>query len=302
MDNRECGHIDLGFGIVMYAVNRGLHYVPEHIKMYLNNPDNKYYRTDRNGDGVGERKESYLVYVPVGLYSDQLIMLSSAHLESVTGDLYIVVGSGASVSFMYDQSCSAVIIIHLEPYAKLSWSHSNEHLSDNGSAHITCYQQHDSQLMFNGRYTRTTDSTMFFVLCEPKAHAQVTLSLHLQEAHQASFNTTQLHRAPQTVSNLVLKGLLASVSRSIHKGMIRIEADAQQSDAQLMSRYLLLHHKAEAYVVPSLEVLTNDVRCAHGSSIGPCNDAHLFYLMSRGIPLHRCYQLLSDAFLDSSWR
>lgn len=302
LDNRECGHIDLGFGVVMYSVNRGSHCLPEHIKNYLNNIDYQHYTIDRYVGSVRDRKESYLVDVPAGMQSDKMIVLSSVHLKFVTGNLYIIVGSGASVSFVYDQFLSIAIVMHLEPYAKLCWNHSNEHHSDNGSTHITCYQQHDSQLMFNGRYTRTIDSTMFFVLREPKAHAQVALSLHLQEAHQASFNTTQIHQASQTVSDLVLKGLLASASRSVHRGMIHIEKNAQQSDAQLMSRYLLLHHEAEAYAVPSLEVLTNDVICAHGSSVGSCDDAHLFYLMSRGIALHICYQLLSDAFLDSTWR
>jgi Fe-S cluster assembly scaffold protein SufB len=295
-ENRELDYIDLGSGIAMYAVNNGLQHLPEHLKNYLNDTDYHHWKTDRYAGSIRANGKSYLVYVPAHVHCNEPILLSASLLGCAAVNLYVVVGSSATISFTYDQYLCTAITMHLEPYAQVHWKHCNEHLSDDGYTFVACYQQQESRLIFNGWYTRTTYNNMFFILREPKAHVEVTLGLHAQDAHHAWFNTTQIHQAAQTMSNVILKGLLAASSRSVHRGMIHIQKHAQQSDARLTSRYLLLHNDAQAYAVPSLEVLTNDVTCAHGSSIGSCDDAHLFYLMSRGIALDHCYQLLTDAF------
>lgn len=295
-DDRQFQSIDLGSGVMLYAIDNDQHHLPEHIKKYLNDTDYHHWQNDYYAATIKKSGRSYLLYVPDGLQCKETIVLSSARVGCAPVNLYVVIGSGATASLHYDQSSYVAITVHLESYAQLYWNHRNEHLSDDGYTFIACYQQRESRLLFNGWYTRTTYNNMFFILCEPKAQMEATLGVQVKEIHHAWFKTTQIHEAPETKSNLLLKGLLATESRSVHQGMIHIDKHAQRSDAQLTSRYLLLHHNAQAYAVPSLEVLTNDVICAHGSSIGSCDDAHLFYLMSRGIELKECYQLLTDAF------
>lgn len=295
-DDRPFQSIDLGSGIIMYAVDNKQHTFPDHIQKYVNDIDYHHWQTDHYAESIKKSGKTCIVHVPANLQCNGTIMLLSDQIGCQAVNLYVIVQSGATVSFIYDQLSYAAITLHLEPYAQLYWKHQNKHLFDDGYTYIASYQQRQSRLTFNGWYSHTTYNNMFFILREPKAHAQVTLGLYAQEVHHAWFNTTQIHEAPETKSNLLLKGLLSTESRSVHRAMIHIAEKAQQSDARLTSRYLLLHDNAQAYAVPSLEVLANDVTCAHGSSIGSCDDAHLFYLMSRGVPLPDCYQLLTDAF------
>ena len=81
------------------------------------------------------------------------------------------------------------------------------------------------------------------------------------------------------------------------KGMIRIEKDAQGSCASQENKNILLSNGAHAVSVPSLEVLTHDVQCSHGSAVGRFDDEQLFYAASRGIDEKRTQHLLSNAFL-----
>lgn len=296
VDDQPFEDVDLGSGIIMYALNNGTHHLPEQIKKYLNNGDDCYLQNDHHAESIRKNGRAYILYVPPHLHYNEKILLSASVMGHAAINLYVVVGAGSTVALIYDQSSYAAITLHLEPYAQVHWSHQNEHIVDDGYTFIISYQQQESRLIFNGWYTRTTYTNMFFILREPKAHTEITLGLHAKKDQHAWFKTTQIHEAPETKSVLVLKGLLATESRSVHLGMIRIEKDARHSDAQLTSRYMLLHNNAQAYAVPSLEVLTNEVTCSHGSSIGTFDDEQLFYLMSRAIGIEECYKLLTDGF------
>ncbi|MBU1227070.1 MAG: Fe-S cluster assembly protein SufD [Actinobacteria bacterium] len=91
------------------------------------------------------------------------------------------------------------------------------------------------------------------------------------------------HRAPNTTSDMFLKGAVGDRSRSVFTGLIRIERDAQKTLAHQTNRNLVLSEGAEAHSVPNLEILANDVRCGHGSAVGPLDAEQRYYLMSRGL-------------------
>ena len=65
--------------------------------------------------------------------------------------------------------------------------------------------------------------------------------------------------------------------------MIRVEQDAQRTNAYQENRNLLLSSDAHADSIPGLEILANDVRCTHGATLGQVDRDQLFYLMSRGL-------------------
>ncbi len=98
------------------------------------------------------------------------------------------------------------------------------------------------------------------------------------------YHTLQRHEVGNTVSDLLFKGALRDTARSVYAGLIRIEKGAQRSDAYQANRNLLLSRSANAYSIPMLEILNNDVRCTHGATVAPVDPLHLFYLESRGIP------------------
>ena len=91
------------------------------------------------------------------------------------------------------------------------------------------------------------------------------------------------HRAPNSTSDMFLKGAVGDEARSVFTGLIRIEPDAQKVHAHQTNRNLVLSEGAEAHSVPNLEILANEVRCGHGSAVGPLDAEQRYYLMSRGL-------------------
>ncbi|MDH5506760.1 MAG: Fe-S cluster assembly protein SufD, partial [Anaerolineae bacterium] len=111
-------------------------------------------------------------------------------------------------------------------------------------------------------------------------------------------DTQQNHRAPNTTSDLLFKGALIGRSRSVWQGMIYVAPDAQKTDGYQHNPNLILSDNARADSIPGLEILADDVRCTHGSTIGNIDPNELFYLRSRGIPLRDAQQLIIEGFFD----
>ncbi|HKW70287.1 MAG TPA: Fe-S cluster assembly protein SufD [Candidatus Dormibacteraeota bacterium] len=110
------------------------------------------------------------------------------------------------------------------------------------------------------------------------------------------FHTLQDHRVGNTRSDLLFKGALSDVARTVYAGLIRIEKHAARSDAYQANRNLVLSDKAKATSIPMLEIDNNDVRCTHGATVGPVDPEHLFYLRSRGIPEATAKRMLIQGF------
>jgi Fe-S cluster assembly protein SufD len=110
------------------------------------------------------------------------------------------------------------------------------------------------------------------------------------------FHTLQDHRVGNTRSDLLFKGALQDVARTVYAGLIRIEKHAARSDAYQANRNLVLSDKAKATSIPMLEIDNNDVRCTHGATVGPVDPEHLFYLRSRGIPEVTAKRMLIQGF------
>jgi Fe-S cluster assembly protein SufD len=106
------------------------------------------------------------------------------------------------------------------------------------------------------------------------------------------------HRAPNTTSDMYLKGAVGDAARSVFTGLIRVEPEAQKTDALQTNRNLVLSEGAEAHSVPNLEILANDVRCGHGSAVGPLDDDQRHYLMSRGLERPRADRLQVKGFFE----
>ena len=104
------------------------------------------------------------------------------------------------------------------------------------------------------------------------------------------------HSGRNTTSDVFLKGALEDDSQSVFTGLLRIEKDAQKTSTFETNRNLVLSENAKAHSVPNLEILCDDVVCGHGSSVGPLEQDHLYYLMSRGLRKERAERLLIRGF------
>ncbi len=115
------------------------------------------------------------------------------------------------------------------------------------------------------------------------AHSEIT-GLYFGEDDQVlDYRAFINHRAPNTTSNMFLKGAVEDASHSVFTGLIRIEEEAQKVHAFQTNRNLVLSAHAGAESVPNLEILANDVKCGHASTVGPLDADQRYYLMSRGL-------------------
>ena len=110
--------------------------------------------------------------------------------------------------------------------------------------------------------------------------------------------TLQAHCAPNTRSDLLFKNALFDNARTIFSGLIRVEPEAQQTDAYQTNRNLLLSNTSEANSLPGLEILANDVKCSHGATSSPVDKDQIYYLLSRGIPKSKAQELLVFGFFE----
>lgn len=111
-------------------------------------------------------------------------------------------------------------------------------------------------------------------------------------------HTFQNHIHPNGKSDLLYKGALKDKGYSAFRGLIRINPEAQRSDAYQQNRNLLLSERAHADSIPELEIEANDVRCTHGATVGPIEEEAVFYLMARGIPRPEAERLFTEGFFD----
>jgi Fe-S cluster assembly protein SufD len=113
------------------------------------------------------------------------------------------------------------------------------------------------------------------------------------------FRTLQDHSAPRTTSDLLFKGAVADHAHSVYSGLIRVHRGAIRSDAMQTNNNLVLDEGAHADSVPNLDIEENDVRCSHGSTVGPVDEDQRYYLESRGIDPETAERLIvAGFFLD----
>ncbi len=113
------------------------------------------------------------------------------------------------------------------------------------------------------------------------------------------FRTLQDHLAPRTTSDLLFMGAVADRSHSVYSGLIRVRRGAVRSDAMQTNHNLVLDEGAHADSVPNLDIEENDVRCSHGSTVGPVDEDQRYYLESRGIEPDVAERLIVAGFFEN---
>jgi len=108
------------------------------------------------------------------------------------------------------------------------------------------------------------------------------------------------HKASGCQSREVFATVLDDESRGVFQGKIVVRQHAQQTDARMMTRALLLSDEAEADSKPELEIFADDVPCGHGATTGALDENLKFYLMARGIPEVEAESLLVQAFVGEA--
>jgi Fe-S cluster assembly protein SufD len=126
--------------------------------------------------------------------------------------------------------------------------------------------------------------------------SRVTGAYFADGAQHLDYDTLQRHIAPNTTSDFAFKGALRDKARAVWRGMIRVEEDAQKTNAYQENRNLLLSPNAHADSIPGLEIEANDVRCTHGATVSQVDRDELFYCMARGLSRGEAERLIVRGF------
>ena len=118
-------------------------------------------------------------------------------------------------------------------------------------------------------------------LSGPGATSRVTGAYFADGDQHLDYDTFQEHIAPACESDFAFKGALRDNATAVWRGMIRVEPDAQKTNAYQECRNLMLSPTAHAVPIPGLEIMANDVRCTHGATVSRVDREQLFYLMTR---------------------
>jgi Fe-S cluster assembly protein SufD len=135
-------------------------------------------------------------------------------------------------------------------------------------------------------------------LAGPGATSRVTGAYFADGTQHLDYDTFQEHIAPNTTSDFAFKGALRDRASVVWRGMIRVEKDAQKTNAYQENRNLLLSEEAHADSIPGLEILANDVRCTHGATLSQVDRDQLFYAMARGLTRQDAERLIVRGFFQ----
>jgi len=121
--------------------------------------------------------------------------------------------------------------------------------------------------------------------------------LYLLDGDQHLDNQTLIdHAKPHCTSRELYKGILDGTSRGVFEGRIIVRPDAQKTNAKQTNNNLILSREAIANSTPQLEIYADDVKCAHGSTIGRLDETAMFYLRSRGLDERQARDILTWGF------
>ena len=111
-------------------------------------------------------------------------------------------------------------------------------------------------------------------------------------------NTIVNHNKESTEGKVVEKSILKDISKSLFKGMIRINENAAHSNSFLSGRSILLDKGAKSDAIPGLEILTNDVKATHSASVAQIDEEQIFYLGTRCLSRAEAERIIIEGFLE----
>lgn len=196
-----------------------------------------------------------------------------------TGVMEIYVGSNAHLNFVELQSWGENVV---------NFTSENVSVEKNGSV----------DWIFGALGSKLTKNYSDLNLIGQGSSGKVSGFYFTDNRQHLDHDTQQNHLAPDTTSDLLFKGALIDQSRSVWEGMIYVAPNASKTDGYQANRNLILSKNARADSIPGLEILTDDVKCTHGATVGKIDEDQVFYLMSRGMTRETAERLIVEGFFD----
>ena len=252
------------------------------------------------------------VYVPRNVRIEKPI-----HIHAGLGDgkidlshLLIVLEQGAEATVLFESSsdaegsggfhCGGIELIqrsgsHLRFVNLQDWGRGAWHF-----AHQRASVGRDASLQWTAAAmgSRFAQVDQRVELVEPGANSQVNGVMFTRDRQHLVFNTLQHHKAPHCTSDFLYKSVLQDRSRTVWRGMIKVDEGAQKTDGYQRNDNLILSQAVRADSIPGLEINADDVRCTHGSTSGHVDEELIFYAQSRGFTRSEAIRMIVTGFFQ----
>jgi Fe-S cluster assembly protein SufD len=255
-------------------------------------------------------KHGLLVRVPKNVQLDRPLYVRIAVTGQTFWRLVVVAEEGARASLIEEYASpssdteaysNAVTELFVEPNAKLEYV-SLQNLSTEtwhfASHHARVERDGELDWVAGGFGSKKGKVRIQNDLNGRGATSRVTGAYFADGEQHLDYDTFQEHIAPDCESDFAFKGALRDHATAVWRGMIRVEPNAQKTNAYQECRNLMLSPTTHAVPIPGLEIMANDVRCTHGATVGRVDREQLFYLMARGLTRPEAERLIVRGFFQ----
>jgi Fe-S cluster assembly protein SufD len=252
------------------------------------------------------------VYIPRGVVLDRPLHIGSVLSPGGTDTTHtlVVLEEGAEATVLHecnstDQDAGglhlgAVEIIqkpgsHLRYVDLQEWGHKTYNFS-----HQRARIDSDSTLQWTiaamGSMLSKVNQSVDLV--GPGADSQVNGVMFTEGRQHIAYHTLQHHRAPNCHSDFLYKSAQQDKSRTVWRGMIKVDKVAQKTDGYQRNDNLVLSPSARADSIPGLEIEADDVRCTHGSTTAKVDEEQIFYARCRGFTRKEATRMIVSGFFQ----
>ena len=261
-------------------------------------------------------QDGLLVYVPKNVKVDRTIQVinilkapNQGNQMMVNRRVLIILEEGAELKMLFcdhtadDRNFLATQVIEayvgenasLDLYCLEETHYKNVRVSN-----VYIDQQRDSRVNHNviTLHNGITRNKLDLTFSGEGAECQCYGCVIADKEQHVDNNTLITHKVPHCTSNELYKYVLDDKAQGAFAGRVLVEHGAQKTVSQMTNQNLTATKEARMYTQPMLEIYADDVKCAHGSTVGQLNDAALFYMRQRGISLQEAKLLLQNAFIN----
>lgn len=276
-----------------------------------------YSRLADDGDAVASlntmlAQDALLIYVPKGIKVERTIqvinILRSDVPLMVNRRVLIVVEDHAEARILFcdhaaddlDFLTTQVVEVAVGENAHLDMTCLEEtHYKNVRVSNVYVNQQAHSRMDHNviTLHNGVTRNTTRLVFSGEGAECYMNGCAIEDKEQHVDNNTLIDHRVPHCDSHELYKYVVDDKAVGAFAGLVLVRKDSQKTSSQMTNQNLCATKEARMFTQPMLEIYADDVKCAHGSTVGQLNDKALFYMQQRGISVEEARLLLQNAFV-----
>lgn len=258
-------------------------------------------------------QDGLYVYVPKGVVLDRAIQIINILRSDVdlmvNRRVLIIVEEGAEAKFLFcdhaadDRKFLAtqVIEVYVGKNAKLDlYCLEETHAKNVRISNVYIDQQANSRVNHNviTLHNGVTRNKLNLELNGEGAECYCNGCVIADKQQHVDNNTLITHYVPHCTSKELYKYVLNDEAVGSFAGKVYVAKNAQKTSSQMTNQNLCATKQTRMYTQPMLEIYADDVKCAHGSTVGQLNDAAMFYMQQRGISRKEAQLLLQFAFIN----